>query len=409
MARATVTRTLRVLASAAELAGAAIAAAQASASLKVGAGLAGAAAAGAAATGALTTGGGGGSVLAGLIENLAAGSYVQLPVTWSDFDAGGAGGSDGGFWRVPDAVDPDVNESILTYANKGVWDPTGKRAFFLGGGYGQARLIWYDEAADEWGHDDPALVGEIIHAWDHNALDVSRRLLYARNHPGSACFKADLSSLPPTWSSIPAMAASGETDGWEYFPEADALICADSENSSTRRVMRYRPSPTNAWDEWQTVAALLGRLQGVAVYDPVRGCVYFGGGRESESTAFDGWFRLASDGTVTQLANITPSGLVNIGGSSGSNVCCDPVTGNVLVRDRVSGAMYEFDPDAGATGTWSSVSTSGGSFIPASSATASICIPIPADGADRLNGVVMYIAAASSQADTVVVGLYRHA
>lgn len=311
------------------------------------------------------------TTLATIRAGLSARSYAQLPVTWP--------GGSSSFWLVPGAT-----ENILTYTNAGTWDPTSRKMLFLGCGYVQSRLVQYDEATNTWSKSDPNPPGNIIHAWDHNAIDTERGHFYASNQNGSGYWKYIIST--GTWSSVAGNAVS-ETHGVTWFPEADSLISVPPSSGQIKALA----AGAGSWTNFATTSYATN-YHGFAEYDPIRGVVYFGGGSNNSSALY----KLTSAGVVTQLAS-APAGVMDLGGSSGGNTCCDPVTGHLIVRARPSGTMYAYNPD---TNAWSTITTTGGSFLEGKSMC--MCVPI------STHGVIMYIGTSDGPGNNTVCGIYRH-
>lgn len=319
------------------------------------------------------------SVLGDLATSMQPGDWRQLPAAFP--------GGPNAFWRH--AGNP--GHDIAQFANNGVWDPARRKMTFFGSGHGatghkHSKLVQYDEQTNTWvawaavSDRVPDDVANIVHSWDHLAIDPARGGFYTAHYFNGDIHRLDLASM--TWTRLPSIPKVGITKGMTYFPELDALIAVDPVN---RRIYALKHGAA----QWGVLAEGIYQTNyhPVAEYDHVRGVVYFGGGN-SAPRAF---YRLNPNGSVDALA----SPPINIDlGSTGGDIVPDPVSGRLIIRLHNTAEMAEYIPESNA---WGMIATA----IPAelTGTSSSFAVPI------ATYGVIMYVAVRDGSAS---VWLYKH-
>ena len=325
------------------------------------------------------------SALQTAADSLSAGDWVELTAS-GDWPGGSAA-----FWKSDTATSPAPSESILAYANCGVWNATLKKVYFLGDGYYRPRWVEYDEATDTWSQEEPAFwsggsSSHITHIWDHAAWDETNQVFYGSGALGS-WFKYTVGT--DTWASIAARSMT-ESHGTAYFEDISALVTVDPGGT----IYKY-DAGGNSWSTYVSDSyGYTSNYHVFAEYDPIRGQVYFGGGNLAPRALYK-LTDVAGTGTVTALTSPSSDLLDH---STGCQIVCDPVTGNLIVKPKTGTTMYEYDPD---TDSWSTISTT----IPAAIANKAYSTAIPIS----THGVIMYIAASEGSGAGAVAYLYKHA
>jgi hypothetical protein len=312
----------------------------------------------------------GASSLGDLAKSMAPGEWKKLPASFAPTTRD--------FWRHPLA-----SEDITAYANRGEWDPVRRKMFFIGCGYGPAKLVVYDEATNTWTDYEniPSDLANIIHIWDHSAYDPVRGILYAQNHNGSSVFKLDVQSM--TWSRLPALPQTGETRGTTYVPEIDSLVVVHPAVGAIYALKTGASSWTKLADSGYTT-----NYHPVAEYDSKRGVVYFGGGNSAPQK----FFELQPSGVVKSLTNAPID--IDVG-SGGGDYVTDPNSGHFLIRHHSSGQMAEYLPESNSWTMLPNRTPSDITGTPYSFAT-----PI------STHGVIMYVAI--NEGSSAAVWLYKH-
>lgn len=318
------------------------------------------------------------SVLADLAASMHPGEWKRLPANFP----GGANA----FWRHSE----NLGHDIAQFANNGVWDPARRKMTFFGSGHGttthkHSKLVQYDELSNTWtawsGVSEfvPDDVANIVHSWDHLAIDPVRGHFYTAHYFNGDIHRLDLASM--AWLRLPSISPVGITKGVTYFPELDALIVVDPVN---RRIYSLK----HGADKWTVLADNIYQTNyhPVAEYDHVRGVVYFGGGNNAPYA----FYRLNPDGRVEALAS--PPLRIDVG--NGGDMVPDPVSGRPILRMDETSQMAEYIPESNA---WAMVSTA----MPAEvvGTRSSFAVPI------STYGVIMYVVVRDGSASA---WLYKH-
>lgn len=213
---------------------------------------------------------------------------------------------------------------ILEYTDTAVWDSKSQQVLFVGQGhYSAVKFIAYSAATNSWKlmptpvwwKGDPKTgKGPIGHAYQNNAIDAARGLLFHHQSATRLVHKYDIAK--DEWSTLPeiAGAATGHGTALAYFPERKGLI-------------RVLGGVVHQWDEEKNAWSLLkdkvamGPYHNIAKYNPVDKSVIFGAGNGSKTL-----HRLDAKGDITQLKD-APF-VIRI---SSTVTAVDPVTGDLLV------------------------------------------------------------------------------
>lgn len=320
------------------------------------------------------------SVFSELANSMTPGSWRQIPVSWP--------GGPNGFWRHSGNPGHDVAQ----FANAGVWDPIRRKMTFLGSGHGltshkYSKLVQYVESTDTWSSTPapadilPDNVANVLHAWDHLAIDPIRSFMFTAHYYNSKVQRLDLNNM--TWTDLPTIPFElGITKGVTYFPEVDSLVVVDP---VYRRIYALKTGDT----QWRIIAENIykSNYHPIAEYDHVRGVVYFGGGGDTPRAFF--W--LNKDGTVDTLAQPP----INIDlGEGGGDIVPDPVSGRLIIREHNQAEMAEYIPESNA---WAMISTPIPSEL--TGTASSIAVPI------STYGVIMYVVVRDGSASA---WLYKH-
>jgi hypothetical protein len=123
---------------------------------------------------------------------------------------------------------------ILEYTDTAVWDPRSQQVLFVGQGhYSALKFITYSAKSNtwklmptpSWWKGDPQTgKGPIGHAYNNNAIDAARGILYHHQSATPAVHQYDIAK--ETWSSLPELkdARTGHGTAIVYFPEMKGLV-----------------------------------------------------------------------------------------------------------------------------------------------------------------------------------------
>ncbi len=252
---------------------------------------------------------------------------------------------------VPTLAADGLGGSILDYAEDGAWDPVSQQFFFIGCDHpvdqngDLARFVAYSAVTNSWRvlPEPYWFPSEIMHGYDHNAIDAGRGIFYHRQYSQREVYRYDIAA--GSWSQLPSvpvgvMGYSACCMGLEYFPEMNGLVLAGSVTTGFPEEA-YLYSDTTA--QWSRIASgtPMGTYNHFVEYNPVHKEVLYGGGNGSREL-----YSISETGAVTThpLAPI-PLGIL------AAIVTVDPVSGDYLVLGK-NGEFYSYDV---VTETWTSL------------------------------------------------------
>jgi hypothetical protein len=340
-----------------------------------------------------------GSVLSNAAASLAVGSWVRVDgsmINWNNGDA-----------LVPAGCPNNPNTQ---FANAAVWNVITKRFQFSGSPHTACtgtneKAIFYADSSDSWGTlpVPPASANDPRHSYDHNTINPITGEHYYTHYSNRGLYR--LNAAGTTWTTLtPSPQLSQQCcKSQAYFIDRNSLLRYDGDWG----IWEYFPA-TDTWTQ---------RAQGKA--SDGSGLPQFSGG-DSQPTFSNysqrcrcillgngaNFAKFNLDGTFTNLSRTNgPANIdLNIDPTKSSFVV-DPVTGYLLVITPSAPTMYQFDPGLtpAATGTWSTVTTSGipPFFLSNGFAESLISAPI------STYGVIMYVKHNDSSSGQV--WLYKHA
>jgi hypothetical protein len=235
---------------------------------------------------------------------------------------------------------------ITGYADKGVWDPTTRQLFFIGGDHGGgSRVVSYRESTNAWQILPlpswiPPPTATPMHGYHHSAITPGG-FVYHRPYNNMVAQRLNIAS--GSWSAVPALGTNvmGYNSccvGVAYFPERQSLVYASIEAGTNGAVVEF----SEQTGQWNRIAGGLpmGAYQNFAEYNPIQKVVLFGGGNDPGSRKM---YKLTSSGQVTALRD-APISL----GVMQAIVTVDPVSGDYLFFNN-SRQFYTYNV---ATDTW---------------------------------------------------------
>lgn len=270
---------------------------------------------------------------------------------------------------------------ILEYSDTAVWNPKSEQVLFVGQGhYSAVKFITYSAATNawklmptpSWWKGDPETgKGPIGHAYNNNAIDPERGLLFLHQSATQLVHRYDIAQAE--WTTLPEItgAATGHGTAIVYFPERKQLL-------------RVYAGTIHAFDEAQGKWSILkekipmGPYHNLAKYNSADKSVILGAGNGSRTL-----HRLDADGNLTPLAE-APF-LIRI---SSTVVATDPVSGDLLVLNMEE--KHKFWCFDRKKNEWRQ--------LPDAPLTDGVAAPIPA------HGVTMFFAPKPAK-----VFLYKHA
>jgi hypothetical protein len=229
------------------------------------------------------------------------------------------------------------NHHILEYTDTAVWDPKSEQVLFVGQGhYSALKFITYSAANNTWKlmptppwwKGDPQTgKGPIGHAYNNNAIDPVKSILYHHQSATRLVHQYDITK--GEWSTLPEIkdAATGHGSAIAYFPEMKGLV-------------RVYGGAVHFFDEEKKTWSLLkeklamGPYHNIAKYNSVDKSVILGAGNNSKEL-----YRLDAKGTITALKE-APF-VIRI---SSTVVAADPVSGNILALNmEAKNKFYALD------------------------------------------------------------------
>jgi hypothetical protein len=318
--------------------------------------------------------------------------------------------------------------TVLQYQGKAVWNPVANRYQVVaaahagdpGGCPGPSyKFVIYDDATNAWseGPNPRPGLSDPQHVFDGNAMNPNgTHYVTGSNEPvvhfltngsgswgswnipqQSSCFGCAANVYFPDYLGGRLIHVDAEWGTWAVDPSSGASTCIANTDVG-QNVGACSGKPTIG--PWNT-----GNAQNpTAVYSPLCRCVMIGTDR-------GGWWRMASNGTFTSMSTSGGPAGFRTGGSvdsSNSQSFADPVSGKILNLSNRSqggdGALREFDPTNGTTGTWRTVMTV--SQLPAAiqngGATGIACADV------STYGVVMCVKTDGQDWSGASVWIYKH-
>ena len=126
------------------------------------------------------------------------------------------------------------NHHILEYTDTAVWDPKSQQVLFVGQGhYSAVKFITYSAPANSWKlmptptwwtGDAKTGKGPIGHAYQNNAIDPARGILFHHQSATRLVHRYDIAK--DEWTMLPEIkdAATGHGTALAYFPERKGLV-----------------------------------------------------------------------------------------------------------------------------------------------------------------------------------------
>ena len=283
------------------------------------------------------------------------------------------------------------NDTILTYADKGMWNPQTREMVFIGKGhtaemkhitYSEANNVWAREAKADW-CGDGCLWG-LGHGYEHTSLNPATGDVYARRMSSGDVYKWSRSTK--TWSQLPLGPIMEVAISIEYFPEMGGLVLMGQGPTGTGEVHIYRES-TGAWARLSTGLSM-GPYHNEGTYNPIHKIIVFGGGNGSSQM-----YKLDATGKVTAIANAPTE--VRI---LETVFTVDPASGKYLLFAS-SGAFYQYDV---TSNTWSAQQTANIQMFGQGNNINNRVVAIPIS----THGVVAFLVEDGTNTGVVI---YRHA
>ena len=244
--------------------------------------------------------------LAKLAAGMKSGSWAELRTKGYDYD----------LLKVQ-------NHHILEYTDTAVWDPRSRQVLFVGQGhYSAVKFIAYSEADNAWKllptpswwkGDARTGKGPIGHAYNNNAIDPAKGILYHHQSATRVVHRYDIAK--ETWSTLPEIkgAAIGHGTALVYFSEMKGLIRVYS------GTVHFYDEAKNTWSVLKEKLPM-GPYHNIAKYSPPHKAVVLGAGNGSKDLHL-----LDAKGTFTRLP--PAPFVIRI---SSTTFTIDPVSGDAL-------------------------------------------------------------------------------
>jgi hypothetical protein len=272
------------------------------------------------------------------------------------------------------------NHHILEYTDTAVWDPTSQQLLFVGQGhYSALKFITYSAATNRWKlmptpswwkGDAETGKGPIGHAYNNNALDPSKGILYHHQSATRLVHRYDIAK--GEWTTLPELKGvpTGHGTALVYFPEMKGLLRV------LGGAVHFFDEEKNVWSLLKDKVAM-GPYHNIAKYNPVDRSVIFGAGNSSKAL-----YRLDAQGGITPLKDAPFT--IRI---SSTVAGVDPVSGALLVLNMEDkNTFYALDL---RKNDWQR--------LPDAPITEGVAVPIPA------HGVILYFMNRPAK-----VFLYKH-
>lgn len=285
-------------------------------------------------------------------------------------------------------------DTILNYADKGLWNPNTREIEFLGKGHmAEHKHVSYSETNNRWvTRTRPGWACGVVsncygmgHGYHHSAMNPATGDMYARIQSSGTVYKWTRSTQ--SWAQLPQAPSLEIASALEYSPELGGLLYAGTRNG-LGELHLYRES-TGSWT--QLAGGLsMGPYHNVAVHNPVHKVVVFGGGNGSNQL-----YKVDASGKVSAIA-AAPAGV----GILQSVFTADPASGRYLLFSS-AGGFYEYDV---SSNVWRTLSSTGVPLFRSDDANRiwmRVAVPV------STHGVVAFLAE-GGDANTRVM-LYRHA
>jgi len=236
------------------------------------------------------------------------------------------------------------SDTILNYADKGLWNPNTREIQFLGKGAGGEifKFITYTESTNRW-IQEPKPYWDCSpsdscrgHGYEHSTIDPATGNVFWRPYNSAVIYKWTRATR--SWAALPSGPNPTIAVSIQYFPELGGLVLAGA-----GQLHLFRES-TSKWSQLASGLAM-GEYHNVASYNPIHHVVIFGGGNGSSDL-----YKLDAALKVTAIQR-APVGV----GILNSLFTVDPVSGRHLLFGS-SGGFYQYDV---GTNVWSSFNTSG--------------------------------------------------
>ena len=281
-----------------------------------------------------------GTALGTLAESMAPGTWAELPTS--------------GLQSAMDApTDTGTAGHILAFANEFMWDPTTRKAFFIGGDHdgGPEEFVEYNAVTNTWSENPRPFwmsgAENQNHSYSYMAYDPRGRFWY---------LNYEYNTVTQTWVD------HGEEG--QHFSSTKRGRRAHAYIAGVGNV-QYSEGAVYIFDEdgsgpWREVLPrfALGcgtcMLSNVAVDNPVTNKVLFGG-----SDSNDQLYLMDPMEDIRTLGP-TPLAQISMNGANTSVITVDPGTGYYIVLSP-SGELWEFDAEADR---WTSISSSTPLSIP---------------------------------------------
>jgi hypothetical protein len=258
------------------------------------------------------------------------------PGTWAELNTQGLNTG------ILDGVSPGY---ILQYTDNGTWDPGSRQFLFLGQDHNSnydndpstvSKFIAYSEATNSWSMLATIPCLNVIHAYDHNAINQATGEFYHRRANETTIYRYNIKNM--TWSSLPPIPSDlipyvQIAGALEYFPEMGGLVFVNGgEQQNGAGGVYFFNTTTNQWSKLGSNLPMYN-YHNFAEYSPILKVMIFGGGNNDRDI-----YRLDASGQITKMRD-APVDL----GITQTIITVDPVSGMFLVfSDQLS--VYEYNP-----------------------------------------------------------------
>lgn len=261
----------------------------------------------------------------------------------------------GGSAVIGNLLQTEPGSHINEYADKGVWNPITREAFFVGASHGSSpkdgtaeKFIRFSDTANAWDIAGPDVspVTYQAHSYQHNAINVANGDIYNRLYNTTTVrrFRGGV------WSDIPAIPTGSKqvAGALEAFPERNGMMFIDGDwgvwwfNYATNAWIQV--AHTNGGNGGGLPKFPMGSYHNVGVYNPVHKIILFGGGNGSAAL-----YRFDRNGTLTTETTAPTSVAVN-----STIFTVDPASGDYLLFSNSRG-FWKYNP---ATKVWTAMPSS---------------------------------------------------
>lgn len=259
---------------------------------------------------------------------------------------------------INNVLNPDpegVGDTILSYANTGVWDPTNKVVQFWGGAHGgstptsnRMQLATWNDASNTWSSPVGAGGNSIFeHGYYNVGVDRSTGTLYTRLAFGSTNIRP-FSQTTRTFGTSFTEPPNGSNYSTPLVYHPDLGLLRGHYWGIYRRV-------GSSWTQLMGSGAT-GDRDPVGCYNPRDNCVYLGGGFTDGQGQLDSLRKINSSGTITTVPGPGGWALKTFAaGAANTDACLVGGSSiNKMMAISYGGQIREFD---NVTDTWSNVIT----------------------------------------------------